>query len=228
MKFIDEVFGNVRGVYLDGQAWLYATDVCKALELKDVTSAMRALKDDEKMTVCRAVTRKNDSAECAESKKRGGARQYVLVNESGLYRLIFTSRKPKAEDFQRWIFHEVLPTLRREGEYQMIWQEARDGGKDTRRNLTDTVKNFCEYLQARGELDRPPGTWFIIFTKLVNKTCGVEDERDKLSPKQLFEPETCENICAKEISAGMNSGKSHQEIYETCKEKLAAWQDLTK
>ena len=49
------------------------------------------------------------------SRKRGGARSLIFINEPGLYRLIFQSRKPEAEKFKRWIFHEVLPSIRKTG-----------------------------------------------------------------------------------------------------------------
>ena len=228
MKFVSETFGSVRGLYLDGQAWVYATDVCKALGLKDVTSALRALDADEKMTIgINDSQKKNDPAQSAESKKRGGARMYNLINEAGLFRLIFVSRKPNAREFQRWVFHDVLPTLRREGEYRLTWYDARNGGKITRRTLTDTIKAFCEYLKERNELDRPEGIWYQIFTNLVNKKLSITDKRNNLTAKQLFELDTCEHICAKEIESGMAAGKGHHDTYKACEEKLTAWRELT-
>ena len=65
------MFGNVRARVINGEAWFYAKDVCKALELKDVTSALRALEDGEKMTLTNGKGQMNDSAQSAESKKRG-------------------------------------------------------------------------------------------------------------------------------------------------------------
>ena len=218
MKFVSAKFGNTHGMYFDGQAWLYAKDVCRALGIKNVPDAVARLKDDEKMTI---------GSSDSHSGKRGGARMYVIVNEPGIYRLIFTSRKPEAEEFQHWVFHEVLPTIRRDGEYKAVWNEARTGGKATRRKLTDAVKEFIEYLEAHGELDRPEKTWYQIFSKLVNRILDISDERDDLPAKTLFEIDTCENIIVKTIASGMAASKGHHDIYEACKAKLIAWQELT-
>lgn len=218
MKFVSETFGNVRGMYIDGQPWLFAKDVCKGLGIKNVSDAVARLKADEKMTIGNG-----DS----HSGKRGGARMYLIVNEPGIYRLIFTSRTPKAEEFQHWVFHEVLPSIRRYGEYRLAWNEARTGGKVTRLTFTDAIQKFIEYLKERGELDRPEKLWYVIFTKLVNKIAGVDDERDNLTAKKFFEIDTCENIVAKTIESGMTAGKGHHDIHEDCKAKLSAWKELT-
>lgn len=222
MKFIDETFGNVRGIYLEGQAWVYATDVCKALGIKNTPQAVSSLDDDERMTITSTYSQTSATG------KRGGARMYNLINEAGLFRLVFVSRKPNARDFQKWVFHEVLPSIRRTGEYRLAWESAREDGKITRRNFTDTIKKFCEYLERRGELDRPLGTWIIIFSKHINKILDINDERNDLLAKQLFEIDTCENICIKAIVTGMDAGKGHHDIWETCKEKLSIWSELTK
>ena len=220
MKFVSETLGNVRGMYIDGQPWLFAKDVCKILELGNVSQAVMRLDDDEKQLWESTPSKiyNNDS-------RRG--RKYLLVNEFGLYALVLTSRTPKAHEFKRWVTHEVLPSIRRYGEYRLAWNEARTGGKVTRLTFTDAIKKFCEYLKERGELDRPEKTWYIIFTNLVNKIAGVDDERDNLTAKKLFEIDTCENIAAKTIESGMSAGKGHHDINEDCKAKLSAWKELT-
>jgi prophage antirepressor-like protein len=85
-----------------------AADVCRILELTNPTEALRGLDDDEKMTLSNAE---------GHSGQRGGAQSYNCLTESGLYALIFTSRKPQAKEFRRWVTHEVLPTLRKTGSY---------------------------------------------------------------------------------------------------------------
>ena len=213
MKFINENFGSVRGIYRDGQPWLIAKDICKALGLKNVGQAVSRLEEDE-LTSFKMMS-------------GGQHREMILINEPGFYRLVFSSRKPEAREFQNWVFHEVLPILRREGEYQMSWAQSRTEGKETRRNLTDTIKVFCNYLEKRGELDRPLGTWIIIFTKLVNKTFDLKTGRDNLTEEQLGTINLCERMLVRTIERGMTDNRSHHEIYEACKEKLNAWKDLT-
>lgn len=98
---------QVRTIEKDGEFWFVAKDVCDILELTNPTEAIKSLDDDEKMTL-----RTSEG-----QTKRGGARVYNVINEPGVYRLIFRSNKPEAERFKHWIFHEVLPTLRKTGTY---------------------------------------------------------------------------------------------------------------
>ncbi|MCP3104493.1 hypothetical protein LZ198_37085 [Myxococcus sp. K15C18031901] len=84
-----------------GQPWFVAADVCGALTLN--TEQTRRLGDDEKGL--RTV------------QTPGGPQEMTVVNEPGLYVLTFTSRKPEARRFKHWVTHEVLPTLRKTGNY---------------------------------------------------------------------------------------------------------------
>ena len=231
-KFISETFGKVRGVYLDGQAWLYATDVCKCLEIKNARDAISKLEDNERMTLTSSKCQKQAALTVgnadSHSGKRGGARMYNLINEMGLYRLVFTSRKPQAREFQNWVFHEVLPSIRKYGEYRIEWEEAREGGKVIRKTLGETVKKFCEYLQARDELDRSESTWHIIFSNLVNRKLGLKDNRNNLSALQLLKISDGEELVTRIIEAGMAVGTGHHEIFEACKRKLTERDDITK
>lgn len=99
----------VRAMQRDGQSWWVAADVCRVLEIGNPTDAVRRLDPDE-------VTL--DTIE-------GNHRPTNLINESGLYALILTSRKPAARRFRKWVTSEVLPALRREGEYRMRSRDAR-------------------------------------------------------------------------------------------------------
>lgn len=82
--------------------WI-ADDVGNALEIKNVRQNLQNFDDDEK-GVCTVYT-------------LGGMQEMLTVKESGLYRLIFKSRKPVAERFRRWVFHDVLPSIRKTGSY---------------------------------------------------------------------------------------------------------------
>lgn len=80
-----------------------AADVCEFLGIADTSQAMERLDDDEKlMRVIYAS---------------GQKREMWVINESGLYSLIFKSRKPEARAFRKWVTSEVLPTIRKTGEY---------------------------------------------------------------------------------------------------------------
>ena len=101
---------DVRLLDRDGEPWFVLADVCRVLEIGNPSDAAARLDDDEKMTL--------DNIE-GHSGRRGGAQFFTIINESGLYSLILTSRKPAAKRFKKWVTSEVLPTLRRTGMYVM-------------------------------------------------------------------------------------------------------------
>ena len=101
----NEKKSDLRIQEIDGNPWFVAKDVCDALQLTDVSMTMSRLDDDEKLTQTLLVS--------------GQGRQMWLVNESGLYNLIFQSRKAEARVFRKWVTNEVLPSIRKTGRYGM-------------------------------------------------------------------------------------------------------------
>jgi len=101
-------FGNlsVRAEMIDGEPWFVARDVCDALCYGNSRDAISKLDDDEK------GVRKVDT--------RGGSQNMTIINESGLYHLIFRSNKPEAKVFKRWVAKEVLPSIRKTGGYGKV------------------------------------------------------------------------------------------------------------
>ena len=97
---------QVRTVIIDNEPYFVAKDVCDILQLSDVSMAVSRLDDDEKLTQLLLVS--------------GQRRQMWCVNESGLYHLIFQSRKEEAKAFRKWVTSEVLPALRRTGRYEVL------------------------------------------------------------------------------------------------------------
>lgn len=98
--FKNEDFGEVRVVELNKEPWFVATDICKALDIKNVTQAINRLDEDERSMF-----------------NIGRQGETNIVNEYGLYNLILSSRKPEAKKFKRWITHEVIPSIRKHGAY---------------------------------------------------------------------------------------------------------------
>lgn len=88
----------------DGEPWFVAKDVCDILGIGNNRDAITALDDDEKNTV-------------AISDGIPGNPNKTIVSEPGLYKLVMRSRKPEAHEFQRWVTHEVLPSIRKHGGY---------------------------------------------------------------------------------------------------------------
>lgn len=104
--FSSERFGKLRATQIDCEVWFAATDVAKALGYRDANQITRALDDDEKRWS------EGTLSECTHSHL--GIR---LINESGLYRVFMRSQRPEAVPFQRWLAHEVVPEIRRNGGY---------------------------------------------------------------------------------------------------------------
>lgn len=93
-------------------SWFIAADVCEILELVDTRRAMERLDEDEK----RKVT----------LKLGGQGRPIWIINEYGLYSLILSSEKQEAKVFKRWITHDVIPSLRKNGKYTLDEANARE------------------------------------------------------------------------------------------------------
>ncbi|MGH2341119.1 BRO family protein [Segnochrobactraceae bacterium EtOH-i3] len=100
----------MRIVTREGEQWFFLVDVCKVLEIANSRDAASRLDDDEKDTV--GIT---DSGNFKGLGTVGA--MPTIISESGLYALIFTSRKPEAKRFRRWVTNEVLPAIRKSGRY---------------------------------------------------------------------------------------------------------------
>lgn len=90
----------------NGEPWFVLSDVCRELEIANVGNAAARLDEDEK-----------DSIRNPDANGARGNPHLVVVNESGLYSLILSSRKPEAKRFKKWVTKEVLPSIRKTGGY---------------------------------------------------------------------------------------------------------------
>lgn len=97
-------FGQVRTIQQNGEPWFVGKDVAEILGYKDTSDAMKKHVDiEDKLT-----RRFADS---------GQNREMYIINESGLYSLILSSKMPKAKEFKRWVTSEVIPAIRKTGGY---------------------------------------------------------------------------------------------------------------
>ena len=103
MVFENAEFGKVRTVTIEGEPWMVGKDVAGILRYSNPQKAIRDHVDDEDRTV-------NDSFTV-------NGTQGVLINESGLYSLVLRSKMTKAKEFRRWVTSEVLPSIRKTGQY---------------------------------------------------------------------------------------------------------------
>lgn len=148
-SFSNEQFGIVRAIRDEnGEPMFVAKDVCAALSIAP-TAASR-LDDDEKGLRL--------------TQTPGGEQNVLLVTEPGFYKLVMRSRKPEAKAFQRWVTHEVLPALRREGGY-MVAREDETPEETMARAL----------LLAQGTMERQK-----------RRIAGLEAENEAMRPKALF------------------------------------------
>ena len=105
--FDNPEFGEVRTVMIDGEPWFVGKDVANALGYKKVTEALQTNVDEMDSTLMGVI----DSI--------GREQQTKVINESGLYSLIFGSKLASAKKFKRWVTSEVLPSLRKTGGYRV-------------------------------------------------------------------------------------------------------------
>lgn len=104
--FENEEFGKVRTVVKDGEPWIVGKDVAEILEYSNTRDAIaRHVDSEDKTTVVIS-----DGGSNYKSKT-------TIINESGLYSLVLSSKMPKAKEFRRWVTSNVLPTIRRTGGY---------------------------------------------------------------------------------------------------------------
>ena len=150
---------HVRVVEHQGEPWWVAADVCEILEHSNVSKAVSRLDEDEK-----GIT---------DVYTPGGSQQMLCVNESGLYHLIFTSRKKEAKVFRRWVTDEVLPSIRKTGGYSL--------SKPSKEQIfTRDVQSRC----IRNEKLLPAGYWCVV-TEMWREAWTLEAFQKELKPSSL-------------------------------------------
>lgn len=150
MAFENAEFGTVRVSTQDGEPWFVAKDVCDALGLGRQQDSTRYLDSDEK-------------GECLVDTPYG-KQTMVIVSEPGFYRLVMKSRKPEAKAFQRWVTHEVLPAIRRDGGYM-----AAKPDETPEETMARALRIADETMRRQKE-----------------RIAALSEENDALRPKALF------------------------------------------
>lgn len=145
--FDNPEFGKVRAVSLNGNPWFVGKDVAEILKYQRTADAISSHVDDEDKGVGKIQT-------------PGGMQKVILINESGLYSLILSSKLPNARKFKRWVTSEVLPAIRQTGGYipaasdmsdEEIMARALQIGQRTIRKQKERI----EALEADKEKMRP-------------------------------------------------------------------------
>lgn len=105
ITFASQEFGNIRVLDIDGQPWFVGKDVAVALGYKDSTNALKSHVDDDEKKGWQITTSSR------------GMQTAIIINESGLYSLILSSKLEGAQKFKKWVTSEVLPSIRKTGQY---------------------------------------------------------------------------------------------------------------
>ncbi|MBR2549434.1 MAG: Bro-N domain-containing protein [Clostridiales bacterium] len=104
--FNNEEFGEIRTVEIDGEPWFVGKDIAQALGYSNTSDAILKHVDEEDKGVAKCDT-------------LGGTQNLTVINESGVYALVFGSKLESAKKFKHWITSEVLPQIRKTGSYAM-------------------------------------------------------------------------------------------------------------
>ncbi|MBO7715756.1 MAG: hypothetical protein J6S85_19495 [Methanobrevibacter sp.] len=203
ITFENDVLGTIRGfIDKDGEPWFLAAQVCRCLGIKESDKAVK--QTEERMKIAedyyKSVGRVSNTVFHAKkiSLDNGnfGKTLVYVIPEQFLYELIFASRKQTAIVFRAWVTGEVLPSLRKHGEYRME-------GKLIRRELTDAI-------QDSGENERMHGYGYPTYTKMIYKSLGLANkvDRDKLSLDMKERLAHRENL----VQSLIAEGKQYSEI----------------
>jgi len=142
--FEDENHHKIRTTTINGDVWFYALDICEALDIKNPSDALGRLDDDEKRTLG-----------SAESSVKASRINPQIISESGLYNLIFQSRKEEAKRFRKWVTSDVLPKIRKTGGFGIV-----------------TTKTPAFVRRFNGNWDRTDKGYFSIISELYIRFAG--------------------------------------------------------
>lgn len=180
-----------------------ANDVAEVLGYTDPAKTISTKVKDKNKSVTKMVTVDNK------------LRDVIVLEEAGIYQLIFSSKLPSAEAFQDWVFEEILPSIRKTGTYiakgkankqvkSVEWIKERQESKEVRRELTDCIK---DYINRHPELS-PNAVKFMYSNTSETLNLGIFNKRTKglkevigLSPSSLLRDyfDNKEIMCLKAI-----------------------------
>lgn len=200
--FNNSQFGELRISGTPDKPMFCLNDVCKALGLGNVT-ALKSRLDEKGFTTIKVLT-------------SGGNQQMIFINEPNLYRCIFQSRKAEAEQFQDWVFNEILPSIRKSGGYiatqvnetpEMIMARALKVAEHTIEEHEKRMKALAEENEAQKRINK----------QLEADTQMKAEEIKKLTPDADYARQTLTavntwntNIIAKEM--GMSAVTLNQHL----------------
>lgn len=171
--FNNSEFGEIRTIQEDEVIWFCAADVCNALGFKDNVSY--TLKSH-----CKApgVVKHNTGVQTGVKADGTPAIQQIpmlYINEPNLYRLIVHSRLPTAEKFEKWVFEEVLPTIRKTGRYAPALKTSSVG------EVVSLIRVTRETMQDQGKTPEE----IAIVLKDIGQQFGIRLSRWVVEPEKV-------------------------------------------
>lgn len=197
--FEKEEFGKVRTLMRDGEPWAVGKDVAEALGYKNPSNAVANHVDPEDKTTYQIQVCDTDSTYPKQVCRSNLKTDVTLINESGLYSLILSSKLPKAKEFKRWITSEVLPALRKTGHYGTA-QKPTPTDPAKLAELVDTVAGL-----ARAQRKNPREVAYC--AAVVMHQYGVD-----LPGEFLTSQIHGEHILAQELEAEWNRVRNYKPI----------------
>lgn len=158
--FSNPDFGEVRTLEINGEPWFVGKDIAEALGYERGTKSIVDRVDDEDRKMIDGNTQSRFGIELGQ---RGG----WIINESGLYSLILSSKLPNAKQFKRWVTSEVLPSIRKTGVYSVVqtvsdrqldveMEKAKATVEDAKARQEDAKIRKAELLMKMSELNISP------------------------------------------------------------------------
>lgn len=189
---------DVRVVDYNGLPYFVLPDICKTLDLKNVTKTKDCLDEDEFVIF-------NYDYICKNGKRMQN--KMTLISESGLYALIFRSRKPFARDFRKWVTSEVLPSLRRE-KYELLKHDSQQE-KPLIETIVSMIRSINERIIAREDI---PASILKYAWNMANisKEMSVKNSRKRdlfIAPLQDF------SVVAEEFISAVSDSLEYETTY---------------
>lgn len=208
--FDNPEFGRIRGLMLDGDPWCVGRDVAGALGYKDTKSALGDHVDPEDKQIIQRgqiTTFENHLPKSAFPADFVPAdipnRGLTIINESGLYSLILSSKLPTAKRFKHWVTSEVLPAIRKTGRYEMEVPAAPARYAPTRPLTTDDYEDAartiakCHNSRLPLVIDLYRKAGLDIQEIPAEETPQLSDERRKADFVKLLNQYSLKDLCEK-------------------------------
>ncbi len=179
--FNNEEFGNVRSLMIDNEPWLVGKDVATDLGYQNGSRDINRHVDEEDRRKVMVFDGKQN-------------KETIVINESGLYALVFGSKLPSAKKFKHWVTSEVLPTLRKTGSYAKVPTDPREllmltiKAHEQTAQRVDVLEEKVSDLEKSTTIDSSQQYTLerIAKTTVISALGGIDSRAYQLMSRKLF------------------------------------------